>query len=60
MITYGKYFPEINRMAVYLDNYKAGDIRAFLNGWHYVPVGQTAGGDLFKDIAGVQASLEAK
>ena len=59
-VSYGEYDSSANRMPVYLDGKRVGDIRGILNGWHYVPLGQTAGGDLFKTLAGVQASLEAE
>jgi hypothetical protein len=56
--TYLPYDSATNKMSVLLEGQIVGHIRAHAWGWHYVPVGQTQGGDTFKDIAGVKRSLE--
>lgn len=55
--TYGEYNAATNRMNVYLEGTIVGHIRAHAWGWWYVPVGQTQGGDTYRDIASVKASL---
>ena len=57
-VSYGEYDSSANRMPVYLDGKRVGDIRGILNGWHYVPVGQTEGGTMYLSIKQVQMSLE--
>jgi hypothetical protein len=58
-ITYGEYDSTYNRMPVYLDGKRVGDIRGILNGWHYVPKGQTEGGTMYLSIKRVKMSLES-
>jgi hypothetical protein len=56
--TYLPYDSATNKMPVLLEGKIVGHIRAHAWGWWYVPVGQTKGGDTFKDIAAVKRSLE--
>lgn len=59
-INYGIYHVDINAMRVYIGLNHVGDIRGYLNGWHYVPVGKTQadGGTLYQTIQDVKDSLE--